>query len=78
MQTERKVRGVKPKGAVRRTSADALTYPSIKSAARAVGMSGPTFAKNVLPLIPHQRVGNRVLISKAVLQAWLENQGQAA
>ena len=71
-QTQTKPRGRKPKGAVRRTAADALAYPSIDAAARDVGMSSPTFTKNVLPHVPHQKVGNRVLISKLALQRWLE------
>lgn len=48
------------------------TFDSTKEAAAFVGLSRPTFVKNVLPHVPHQFVGNRYLISKKVLRDWLE------
>jgi hypothetical protein len=45
---------------------------TLRDAARFVGLSRESFAKNALPLIPYQKVGGRYLISKAMLRRWLE------
>ena len=72
MNLTKERRITKPKGAKRRVSPDAIAYPSLTAAARAAGMSRPSFTKFALPNIPHRRVGGRVLISKAALERWLE------
>ncbi len=50
---------------------DALTYRTLKEAAKAAGLARQTFVRH-LPEIPHRVAGRRVLISKAALQRWLE------
>ncbi len=52
------------------------TFHSTADAARFVGVSRPTFIKNVLPQIPHRFAGKRYYISKRVLRNWLETGNQ--
>ena len=47
---------------------------NVSQAARYIGVSKPTLLKLIHreSEIPHKRVGKRVIISKAALDAWLE------
>lgn len=48
---------------------------NVRTGARYIGVSAPTFLK-LLPELPHRRVGKRVVIAKAVLDRWLEGELQ--
>lgn len=62
----------KPKASKRAAASPSLVFGSLSEAARAAGMSRPTFVTHALPRIPHRRVGRRVLITRAALERWLE------
>lgn len=60
------------KSRIPKTETDnALTYKTLKEAAKAAGLARQTFVRH-LPEIPHRVAGRRVLITKAALQRWLE------
>ncbi len=50
---------------------DQLAF-NVREAAAMLGISAPTMLK-LLPRITHQRVGKRVLISRAALERFLES-----
>ncbi|MGL4609250.1 MAG: excisionase family DNA-binding protein [Trueperaceae bacterium] len=47
---------------------------NVRSAAKYIGVSAPTLLKLIHDTkeIPHKRVGKRVIVPKAALDAWLE------
>ena len=61
---------------MKKVTTDSAVFKSLNDAARFSGLSRSTFTKDVLPNVPHRRVGRRVLVTRSALQRYLEGEDE--